>query len=285
MTPGPGTPGLRVAHVTDTHLAADAADGRSAAGRAGWEAVAAALALDPPDLVVHTGDLVLGDPDTAADHTHARRLLAGLPCPVLVVPGNHDVGDHADRPDLPAAWLGKPVTEARCRRFREVWGGDRWAVRRAGWLLVGLNSLVLGSGLPSEAAQRDWLAAVLGAWPGPAAVFLHEPLVLDPDAGCAARETWAMPPVDARLRLLDALGAGPAAVVLVASGHLHRFRDVAAAGRRHVTAPSTAYPIVPQPGMPQPAGDPRPGYVRYDLRPDGTVAVTPLVLAAEPAAR
>lgn len=52
-------------------------------------AVAHVLTLDPrPDVVIMTGDLVeAGKPE---EYARLRRLIAPLPMPVYVIPGNHD---------------------------------------------------------------------------------------------------------------------------------------------------------------------------------------------------
>ncbi len=39
-----------------------------------------------PDLVVHTGDVVIADPDSVQDRDAARRLLARIDAPLLVLP-------------------------------------------------------------------------------------------------------------------------------------------------------------------------------------------------------
>src|SRR5260370_39324883 len=59
-------------------------------------------------------------------------------------------------------------------------GEDRWQFEAAGWYLIGLNSLIMNTGLASEAEQFDWLASQLaGARGKPVALFLHKPVVLD----------------------------------------------------------------------------------------------------------
>ena len=55
-------------------------------------AVAHVLKLDPlPDVVLMTGDLVEGG--KPEEYAHLRRLIAPLPMPVYVIPGNHDARD------------------------------------------------------------------------------------------------------------------------------------------------------------------------------------------------
>lgn len=267
---------LRVVHISDTHLCADHRDGRAARAAAGWRSVLRELQRDPPDLVVHSGDLVLDDPDDPHDRQYAYQLLHEFPVTTLAVPGNHDVGDHPHRPGLPADWNGPPFTEQRRAAWCRTWGADRWAYERQAWRLLGLNSQVLGSGLPAEDEQWDWLAAELSRPPQPTLVILHEPLYLNhPDE---TADSWVTPPQAARRRLLRSLaGAGVAAVL---SGHIHRYRQARVGETMHISAPSSAYPIPPRPGMPHPAGDRRPGLLRHDLHESGTTATYHIPFAA-----
>ena len=82
--------GTRIVQLSDTHLSA------RQGVPAQWPSTLAWLRADPPALVVHSGDIVLEDPDDAADRDFARRLLAAIPSDVVVIPGNHDVGDYRD---------------------------------------------------------------------------------------------------------------------------------------------------------------------------------------------
>src|SRR5205085_7147899 len=76
--------------LSDPHLHVGG-DDRGAA-RALEAAVAAVLALRPaPDAVLVSGDL--GDAGSPDEYARARELLAPLPMPVHVLPGNHDDAD------------------------------------------------------------------------------------------------------------------------------------------------------------------------------------------------
>lgn len=183
-----------------------------------------------PDLVVHTGDLVIVDPDDAADRARAHELMAGFTAPVRVLPGNHDVGDGATPP-----WKAIPVTDGRIAAFEQVWGPDHWRHDLGGWTLLGLDSELFGSGLDREAAQWAWLedaVADLGA-ERPTLVFLHKPVWAvatgrQLDIGDASRG-----------RLLALLGR--VALRGVGSGHLHRYRRTVRGAAQEVWAPSTAF--------------------------------------------
>ena len=146
---------MRIIQLSDTHIS----------HRGGVPAGNMSLLADHlnhdirPDLVIHTGDVVIADPDSARDRDAARRLLARIEAPLLVLPGNHDVGESADAP-----WKDIPVTGQRIAAFSSAWGDDRFflpgdaAGRCAEWVFIGLNSERFGSGLPQEHEQWDWLA-------------------------------------------------------------------------------------------------------------------------------
>ena len=152
--------------VSDTHL-----DPIGGPPLANWNAVVAAVAAEPPDLVVHTGDLLLHEPDHDANHAFVRAQLDRLAAPWRAVPGNHDVGDGP-----PAPWFGEAATPARRARYRRHWGDDFWTHRLGDWRLLGINSLLLGSGLDAEREQALWLDAQLADTAQPTALFLHKPL-------------------------------------------------------------------------------------------------------------
>ena len=77
---------MRVVQLSDSHLSAASGIPGSVQSLLDW------INADPPDLVVHTGDIVWFDPDDTLDRAFARLVLSKLPCPLLSIPGNHDVG-------------------------------------------------------------------------------------------------------------------------------------------------------------------------------------------------
>ena len=119
---------------------------------------------------------------------------------VLIVPGTHDVGDTAAiRPD-------QTVDDARLAAWRDIVGPDRWVRDAAGWRLIGLNAMLLGSGHPEEERQFDWLAEALDH-AGPMALVLHKPLFIDhPDE--EPRGYWTVLP-EPRRRILALMAGRP----------------------------------------------------------------------------
>jgi 3',5'-cyclic AMP phosphodiesterase CpdA len=214
-----------------------------------------------PDLVVHTGDVVIADPDSVADRDAAKRLLALVEPPLRVIPGNHDVGESADEP-----WMELPVTSDRIAAFAAAWGQDRFllegsaATRSANWVFIGINSERLGSGLPEEGEQWDWLADAAGQSRGKSVMlFLHKPLwsPMGSQSGItprqAARDRLVALFADARLRV-------------VANGHMHVYRRTFEGDILTVWAPSLTFarPAEPEHGLEAST----PGIVEYLIEDD-----------------
>ncbi|WP_025156359.1 metallophosphoesterase family protein [Leifsonia aquatica] len=257
-----------VVHVSDTHLGASGGPERGEAGYRNWSRFVAAMDARRPDLVVVTGDLVVDDPDDADDRHLARRLLGRLSTPWAVVPGNHDVGDHAVRSGLPSDWHGTLVSEERVRAWEREWGRSWWSRSIGSWRVVGLNSQLFASGTASEDEQWRWLTRLASEPAVPTLVVMHESL-RRPESP-AEPDDWASIPTSAAERLEHLLRQCDARII--GTGHTHRFVDVAVDGLRHVTAPSLAGPIPYRADMTQPSGDPRPGWVVLTL--DGPGAAT-----------
>jgi 3',5'-cyclic AMP phosphodiesterase CpdA len=174
-----------------------------------------------------------------SEHINATRPDA-LPVPCRYLPGNHDIGDN---PTAVGPAPSEPATEQHLQNFRAVIGEDRWRFDEAGWCFIGLNSLIMNTGLASEAGQFDWLASELARTGGkPVALFLHKPLYLNaPDDPELAASAIRYVPQPARRRLIDMLGAVD--LRLVASGHVHQRRDFTYRRVRHVWAPSAGFII------------------------------------------
>ena len=218
---------MRIVLIADTHLAAEA----QAFGR-NLDAATARIAQLQPALVIHLGDVTADGVKDPAQFAYAKARLAALAAPLLVVPGNHDVGDCP-----PGGGVKEPALDlARLAAFRAAFGPDRWSLRVEGWLLVGVNSQLFDSHAEEEAEQAAWLAEVLREGEEPVALFLHKPLFRDDPADNPAHGRYA--PVGPRTRLLERLARRD--VRLVASGHVHQSRRIEDVRTLRLWAPSTA---------------------------------------------
>ncbi|MCB9780610.1 MAG: metallophosphoesterase [Alphaproteobacteria bacterium] len=164
-----------------------------------------------PAFAVHLGDLSHPVPGLRAHDVamaEAQRTLAGLGCPLLVVPGNHDIGDK------PHAWAPAPgVTSARHDAFAARWNAPFWVRDHGPLRLVGIDTPVLNSGLPEEAAQWAFLEQALETDRRVHAFLHYPPFLLHPDEG-EHYDNLAEP---ARSRLLGLLARADAAFC----GHVH----------------------------------------------------------------
>ncbi len=220
---------FRVVQVSDPHLS-----GERGYGVRNFDTIVGEVNAARPDLVIGTGDLALDQPDDAGDRAFARARFERLAVPWRALPGNHDIGD-----DGPDPWMGEPVTEARRAAWCAAWGADWWVQDAEVWVLLGVNSLLFGSGLAAEPAQASWVAATAAAAAAdgrPVAVFLHKPPWMwggdeERDQKTMTAAGWA------------ALRAclGDADVRLFASGHLHQLRASVLDGAASVWAPSTCF--------------------------------------------
>jgi 3',5'-cyclic AMP phosphodiesterase CpdA len=246
---------MKIVQISDTHLTATGGP-----TEAGFRRLVTHLNDEVrPDLVVHSGDIQVLHPDDAADRTHARELLTMIEAPLLVVPGNHDIG----MPGLDA-WAGLVVTDARVAAHEAAFGPDHWRHDTDEVVLIGIDSELLGSGLQREADQWRWMEQTFAELPGgrPVLLFLHKPLwsVTDEpvdhqvDIGPVSRDRLLGLLADVELRA-------------VGSGHLHRYRQVPRGAALEIWAPATAF---------LPDGDELPdalvelGYVEYTVS-DGVV--------------
>jgi 3',5'-cyclic AMP phosphodiesterase CpdA len=249
---------FRLTQISDTHLTR-----RLPKLTDNFHRVSEHVDVTRPDLVINSGDLAFDGPASSDDLEFAKTLHEALPVPCRYLPGNHDIGDN------PTAIGPAPsplATERERRAYLGIYGEDRWRFEAAGWCFVGLNSLIMNTGLASEEEQLDWLASQLSGTNGkPVALFLHKPLFLnapdDPELAASAIRYVPPPP---RSRLVEMLRAVD--LRLVASGHVHQRRDFTFSHVRHIWAPSAGF-IIPD-KMQEVIGTKEVGLVEYRFRPD-----------------
>src|SRR5262249_10280465 len=144
---------FRLTQISDSHLAR-----RLPKLTDNFERASEYIDATRPDLVINSGDVAFDGPTGADDLEFARSLHDALPVACRYLPGNHDIGDNPTQVGPVPSQL---VSEKHRQAFIAVFGDDRWRFEAAGWVIVGLNSLLMNSGLISEAEQFDWLASEL----------------------------------------------------------------------------------------------------------------------------
>jgi len=249
---------FRLIQISDTHLAR-----RLPTLTGNFDRVREYIDARRPDLVINSGDIAFDGPTHRDDLEFAKTLHDGIAAPCRYLPGNHDIGDN---PTEIGPVPPEPATERHRQTFLSVFGEDRWRFDAAGWCFVGLNSLIMNTGLESEAEQFDWLASQLSDANGkPVALFLHKPLYLNsPDDAEFAATAIRYVPMPPRIHLLQTLRA--ADLRLVASGHVHQRRDFTFGHTRHVWAPSAGF-VIPD-RIQDVVGIKEVGLVEYRFRPD-----------------
>ena len=251
-------PEFRLTQISDPHLAR-----RQPKLIDNFHRVSEYIDAKRPDLVVNSGDLAFDGPAQRDDLEFARALHDALPVACRYLPGNHDIGDN---PTEVGPVPSQPVTEQSLQAFHSIFGEDRWHFDAAGWCFIGLNSLVMNTGLASEAEQFDWLASQLsGANEKPVALFLHKPLYLNsPDDPELVATSIRYVPMPARSRLVEMLRSVD--LRLVASGHVHQRRDFTFGHVRHIWAPSAGFII--SDAKQEVIGIKEVGLVEYRFQPD-----------------
>ena len=249
---------FRLTQISDTHLAR-----RLQKLTDNFHRISEHVDATRPDLVINSGDLAFDAPTSPDELKFAKELHDALPVPCRHLPGNHDIGDN---PTAVGPAPKQPATGQERQNYLSIIGEDRWRFDAPGWTFIGLNSLIMNTGIESEAEQFGWLASELGRINGrPVALFLHKPLYLntpdDPETeGTAIRYV----PQPRRKSLIEMFSAVD--LRLVASGHVHQRRDFTFGHTRHVWAPSAGF-IIPD-RMQEVIGVKEVGLVEYRFQPD-----------------
>jgi len=157
---------MLIAQLSDAHLVRD---GQKTLGIAPMcsnlaNCVDYLARLEPqPDVVLVTGDLTdSGDPVAMEC---AFELLAGLPCPFFIVPGNHD--------DVETLWAQFGGTACPSRTE----AGIDYVVEDFALRLIGLDSTRIGAcGGELSGSQANWLEQrMAAAGQRPTLIFMHHP--------------------------------------------------------------------------------------------------------------
>jgi len=213
--------------ITDTHIKAERKLAYGIVDTAGMlEDCVADILVRPqrPDAIIVTGDLVdYGRPD---EYALLRELLAPLPMPIFLLPGNHD-----ERGTLRAAF----PEHAYLRQWEPF---IQYAIEDFTVRLVALDSVIPMQGGGTLCGERlAWLERTLSARPAtPTIVALHHPPF---KTGIGHMDRVGFDASDA----LAAVIVRHPQVERVIAGHLHRPITARFAGTVASTCPSPAHQV------------------------------------------
>jgi len=245
---------MRVVQISDLHLSRSHSYFYD-----NWRIALDILREDPPDLTIVSGDVSFNGADSREDLAFAREQLEELPAPWVVIPGNHDVGDHPL-----SKKLDQPVNAERYGRWMELFGDDRFLREYLGFRIAGIATALMGSGLPREEEQWRWIRELLDPAAPPTMLVLHKPLFARSIDETEFNKSCVDPESRARLRLLLQRGAVP----LVASAHVHVYKNVEADGIEFVWCPATSF-VVSWEGKDVYGGVRRAGWIEYEIAVGG----------------
>ncbi len=194
---------MKLIHLTDTHLVAEAADLYGTNPKKRLEQAVAHIAQRHPDAhaCVVTGDLThYGHADA---YTHLRDVLAGLPMPVHLIPGNHD-----SRATLLEHFPDTPVNSAGFIQYDADLGDYRA-------IFLDTNEPGVHWGVLCE-SRADWLREQLRATLKPLLLFMHHPFF---PVGIGSMDNISLR--DTR-PLLSAIDGFESRIAHVFFGHIHR---------------------------------------------------------------
>jgi 3',5'-cyclic AMP phosphodiesterase CpdA len=207
-----------IAQVSDPHIGGDWGGPDPVAGLVTVLDAVRALP-DRPDVLLVTGDLVNNGTDE--EYALVQELLAEVPAPVHVLPGNHD------RREGLRARFGLPGDAAAPVQY----AADLGPVR-----LVALDTTIPGRAAGELDSERlDWLDAELARAPDqPTLVAMHHPPVL------TGMEPWDAIGLDTAGRAgLEEIIARHRQVQRLVAGHVHQPLISTLAGRAVLSIPST----------------------------------------------
>lgn len=245
-------PSVRIALVSDPHITRGTNEDQSQyKGR--FDRVIASVNDAKVGLVLIAGDLTEGGRPVDIGDFQAQ--IKGFQAPVWVVPGNHDVGDKV----LP----GKKgvVTSAKVAAYEAAYGPSFWSRTFDGIRVIGVNSSLLGSGLPVEAEQWKFLERELDkSHKTPTFILMHYPLFQHaPDESGGGY--WNIEPAP-RARLLNLI-ARSKSVRAVFTGHLHHALSGQFGQVFLYTTPPVSFGI--------PRGKQPEGWTLITVSPDGSI--------------
>ena len=211
-----------ILHISDTHIVPEGQlvsrrlETADALKRLVDRIVGIRRQIGPIDAVLVSGDL--SDDGSAESYSHFKALMAPLDCPLLVIPGNHDI-----RASMREAFAGSLPPD----------GPLNWRRHIADITIIGLDTLVEGHG--HGALAKETLT------------FLHDALTCT--KGLPVLLALHHPPFASGIAFMDDIGltniaafhdviAGHEGQLRIICGHIHSMMVTDVAGRIAISSPS-----------------------------------------------
>lgn len=251
-----------IAHISDLHLQSGVPE-----RQAQVEPILKKINEMKPDLVVISGDVTDDGWESIDELRWAKDWLEErIDGEWFAVPGNHDVGNFASLSE-------GQINDERVANWEQVFGKRR-LFNLDGWKIIGVNSMLFGSGIDAEQTQADWLhetLVFLDMRYTKVAIFLHSPLLINEPMQASNRDSeYWLGPFQPRSELMSDLN-GIDHALLVASGHVHQSNLIGTDHRRFAWAPPASGTWVHAPGLPNPPMPEKTGFFLHTLHDDGRV--------------
>jgi DNA repair exonuclease SbcCD nuclease subunit len=264
------------AHVTDIHVGSPRSFRFEPRFNENWQTARRQIVEIGPDLLLVGGDVARDGSLHRYELEAVKADLDALPFPCHVIPGNMDTGNkHTDRQGArdDRNDLALNITSGQVRQFASVFGPVWWSFLHKGVRFSAICDMLMGSGLPEEEAQWQWLEAQRDEQSaGHHVCMTHYPLFLvdrhEPNYDITdpgQYYDWYFGIGEPhRTRLIAILKDSGAE--LVVSGHVHCRKTHRAEGITFTIGPSSAFP---QQGDRWEDGDDTLGFMRYDVSDEG----------------
>ena len=241
-----------------------------------WETAKEQIMEIQPELLLIGGDITRDGSLHDFEFQEMKSQLDAMHIPYYAVAGNMDTGNKHAPDQGPASERDDKslnITSAQIQHFEKHFGPVWWTKTVKNLRVSGLCDMLLGSGLPEEEAQWEWLEAQAKQphskyhiWLMHSALFindLHEP-------------NWDITKEDEyhpwyfgidephRSRLMEIFKATGTNRVI--TGHIHCQKDFFAEGIHFDLAPATCFS---QMKNFWPDGDTRLGFLKFAVTPDG----------------
>lgn len=144
-----------ILQISDTHLSP-----RTEHFRENNRLLTQPLVESEHDFIIHTGDITLDGIRYDEDYALCRDFFKESGKTIHFLAGNHDIGDNP-KLSKPESENGSAINAARYEKFANYFGPDYWVIDRGSWRIIGISSMLIGSGLARKKSNMLGLTSKL----------------------------------------------------------------------------------------------------------------------------